>query len=153
MSCWLPIAMHSRSNWRASGCALAYRACRCTDVALTINLCVAASYPPRPKAAQPAGTSFVGTVHEPLLPNLLPNSVARNGTGRDKERFETAKSPTIRHVSGSPRMHRDGRTRITKPLHCHCANPVAPEQQDCPGSEFGSSTPILVASVQWISRE
>jgi hypothetical protein len=31
-----------------------------------------------------------------------------------------------------------------KPLHCHCANPVAPEHQDCSGSDFGSSTPILV---------
>src|SRR5262249_1572729 len=61
------------------------------------------------------------TYYERLLPDLLPNSVARAGIGRDEERFGTAKSQTIRHVSRLPGMCRD---RITKPLHCHCANPA-----------------------------
>jgi hypothetical protein len=35
------------------------------------------------------------------------------------------------------RTGRDGRKRITKPLHCPCATPVALEGQDCPGPRFG----------------
>jgi hypothetical protein len=37
------------------------------------------------------GRLYRGTSSERLLPNLLPNAIARNGNGQDKERFGTAK--------------------------------------------------------------
>jgi hypothetical protein len=48
-------------------------------------------------------------VQRTVLPNLLPNSVARGETERDEERFAISKFQTIRHVSGHRDTRRDGR--------------------------------------------
>ena len=50
-----------------------------------------------------------------LLPNLLPNAVARDGTRTDRGRFRDRISQTIRDVSGRLDTRRDGRDRIRKP--------------------------------------
>jgi hypothetical protein len=43
------------------------------------------------------------TFHERLLPELLPNSVARDGTGRDGERFGTREVAVSRGLRGTSR--------------------------------------------------
>src|SRR5271166_2879181 len=47
-----------------------------------------------------------------LLPDLLPNSVARDGTRTDRGRFRDRKSETNRHVLGRFDTRPDGRNRI-----------------------------------------
>jgi hypothetical protein len=51
-----------------------------------------------------------------LLPDLLPNSVARNKTQRDKERLRTLKAEAIGDVSGPNDTRREGRHRISRPV-------------------------------------
>jgi hypothetical protein len=51
-----------------------------------------------------------------LLPNLLPNSVARDGTRTDRGRFRDRKSQTIRDVLGRLDTRRYGRDRISRPV-------------------------------------
>jgi len=51
-----------------------------------------------------------------VLPDLLPNSVARNETQRDKERLRTLKAEAISDVSGDDKTGRDDRDRISRPV-------------------------------------
>jgi len=49
------------------------------------------------RSGQPPTDRNKGTLRERLLPDLLPNGVARVRTRWDKERFEAAKSQIICH--------------------------------------------------------
>src|SRR6516162_9719116 len=51
-----------------------------------------------------------------LLPGLLPNSVARDGTRTDRRRFRDRKSQTIHRVLGCPDTRRDSHNRIWRPV-------------------------------------
>ncbi len=51
-----------------------------------------------------------------LLPNLLPNAVARDGTRTDKGRFRDRKSQTNCDVSGHLDTRQDSRNRISRPV-------------------------------------
>jgi len=56
--------------------------------------------------------NFPGT----LLPNLLPNSVARDGTRTDRGQFRDRKSQTIRDALGCLDTRRGGQDRISRPV-------------------------------------
>jgi hypothetical protein len=64
----------------------------------------------RTDGSEPRHENVPGT----LLPNLLPNSVARDGTRTDRGRFRDRISQTVRDVSGCLDTRRDGRDRISR---------------------------------------
>jgi hypothetical protein len=67
----------------------------------------------RPERWRRLGTRTPG---ERLLPNLLPNSVARTGTETDKERFAGRKCQTVCDVPGGVRTRRYALDRIWRPV-------------------------------------
>src|SRR5215472_931169 len=73
---------------------------------------VEAAQPPARVTVQAPGYAAIGTTGERLLPNLLPNWIARAGMRRDEERFRTAKTQTIRQSLVWFGMRRDSRDRI-----------------------------------------
>jgi hypothetical protein len=60
----------------------------------------------------------------PLLPKLLPNSVARRGTETDGERYDTQEVLINRDVLGSTGMGRDGGDRISSAVRSTTLPPL-----------------------------
>jgi hypothetical protein len=67
-----------------------------------------------PAALQERAQNVRGT----LLPRLLPNSIASDGTRKDEERFRTGKALDFRDLRGHIDTDQHNRGRITKPLYC-----------------------------------